>query len=594
MLTKKHTLLVAILASASVAYAQDTALVTDIIATPNYFVTVLFGVMLAIGFQFLLTSLSLAIGVSAIPNLKESYVESRYGKNNNNKDNTEWHETQENTDTGVMISSAFGVWNVITAAISLFGATALALTLTPVVTTTIAITLGLTIWAVFYLLMFYLEGKMVGTAIGSLISTAVSGLRAGADTVKSLFTPSPASQVQSVADSTIEKFRTEMSAAFDTDGIANAINGFTSKLDKNVNKAAQSLDKASTKIANKVGDLPSYDQLKNDLQQTLTDAQKNSGSNPAKWTAIQSAIQTAIDQSGSDNNGSNDSGKKDRIEQLKGLVAQFQSGNSGASKRQDGVQLSQSYDDYLAKLQNWIDGATPDDFDTEQLTTSVRNFFNDPRGTSTAVLDKVKTLDKQTVIQMLTKNTSLEKEQIENYADKVTETISTIQANANNLVDEKTISDIQNKVMSFINGAQQQVNNLTSNSNGTSSGFDFASLKNQFMSLINNPADSYDTVMGRIKNYRRDDLVNTLVANTSLTHDDINKAVGQFEDAQNTVKDQLQAAADAANSAKNQAARRAVIQADGARKAAVAASWWLFAAIVLSGVAAVFGAQTGI
>ena len=566
---------------------------TDIVATPNYFVTVLFGVMLAIGFQFLLTSLSLAIGISAIPNLKESYAASRYGKNNNDKDNNEWHETTENTDTGVMVSSAFGLWNVITAALSLFAATALALTLTPVVTTTIAITLGLTIWAVFYLLMFYLEGKMVGTAIGGLISTAVSGLRAGADTVKSIFTPSPSSQVNSVVDNTIEKFRSEMTAAFDTDSIAQAINNFTNKVDKSVTKAADSLDKASTKVANKIGEAPSYEELKADLQQTLTDARKDGSSSPAKWTAIQSAIQTLVHKASEDGD-QNDASRKGRIQQLQGLLAQFQSGDSNNGNRPAGVQLSQTYDEYVAKLQNWIDDATPEDFDTEQLSTSVQEFFNDPRGTSTAVLDRVKTLDKQTVIQMLTKNTSLEKEQIENYADKVTETINTIQAKANDVLDNDTLRSIQEKVLNFINGAQAQVQNLTSSDGSSTGSFDFASLKNQFLGVINNPSDSYDTVMGRIKNYRRQDLVNTLVANTSLTHDDINKAVGQFEDAQNTVKDQLQAAADAANSAKNQAARRAVIQADGARKAAVAASWWLFAAIVLSGVAAAFGAQFGI
>lgn len=566
----------AVLLSTGLA-AQDTALVTDIVATPNYFVTVLFGVMLAIGFQFLLTSLSLAIGVSAIPNLKESYVESRYGSNDSDNDR-DWNETKESTDTGVVISSAFGVWNVLTAAVSLFGATALALTLTPVVTTTIAITLGLTIWAVFYLLMFYLEGKMVGTAIGSLINTAVSGLRAGADTVKSIFTPSPTSQVQSVADNTIEKFRQEMTATFDTDGIAEAINNFTQKVGNKV-------DNATDKITNKIEGVPSYDKLKADLQETLSKAHKDSGSNPAKWTAIQSAIQTAIDQSDSDDE-SNDGQKKDRVAQLKQLVAQFQSGSG--SGRQNGVQLPSTYDEYVGKLNEWLENATPDDFDTDQLKTQVQGFFNDPQGTSTAVLDRVKKMDKKTVVDVLTKNTSLQREQVEQYADKVTEVLSQLQSSTGDLTNNETVRNIQNKVTSFINGVQGN------DSTGNGTGFDFASLKNQFLSVINNPQDTFETVSGRIKNYRRQDLVDALVANTSLSHSDINKAVAQVESAQNTVKDQLQAAADAANGAKNQAARRAVIQADGARKAAVAASWWLFAAIVLSGVAAVFGAQAGI
>ena len=67
-----------LLGTGSLLAQDDVALVTDIVATPNYFLVVLFGVMLAIGFQFLLTSLSVAIGVSAIPNLKKTYAEARY------------------------------------------------------------------------------------------------------------------------------------------------------------------------------------------------------------------------------------------------------------------------------------------------------------------------------------------------------------------------------------------------------------------------------------------------------------------------------------------------------------------------------------
>ena len=592
MFTKRNLLAAVAICGAAGLAAQST-LVADVDVSPNYFVTVLFGVMLAIGFQFLLTALSLAIGVTAIPNLKESYVESRYGKNNNNSDDTDWNETKDASNVGVQLSTAFGIWNVVTAGISLFAATMLALTLTPIVTPAIAMTLGLTIWAVFYLLMFYLEGKMAGTLIGGLINTAVAGLRAGADTVKSIFAPSPTSQVQKVADNTIEKFRSEMSAAFDTDGITAAINNFTSQVGKNVDKAAKSLDKASTKVADKIGDVPSYDQLKTDLQETLTKAQKESGSSPAKWTAIQSAIQTVIDQSGNDGEDSNDNARKGRIQQLQDLVSQFQNSNQGGSgQRQSGVQLSQTYDDYVGKLNEWLESATPEDFDTERLTTQLQNFYDDPRGTSSAVLDRVKTLDKQTVIKTITKNTSLDQEQVEKYADKVTEVLAQLQDSSSSLTDNDTVKMIQDKVTSFINGVQGQVSNVTS-SNGTTGSLDFAGLKNQFMAIVNNPSETFDTVSSRIQNYRRQDLVDALVANTSLSHADINNAVGQFESAQNTVKDQLQAAADAANSAKNQAARRAVIQAEGARKAAVAASWWLFAAIVVSGVAAVLGAQVG-
>ncbi|NJC24548.1 hypothetical protein [Neolewinella antarctica] len=591
-MTTKHLLSsLALLAGTGLSAQSDNFVDTEIVLTPNYFIVVLFGVMLAIGFQFLLTALSIAIGVSAIPNLKESYVESRYGASST--DDSDWNETNS-TNTGVMISSALGIWNVVTAAVSLFGATALALTLTPAVNNVIAITLGLTIWAVFYLLMFYLEGKMAGTLIGSLINTAVAGLRAGADTVKGLFTPSAASQVESVADNTIEKFRSEMTSAFNADGISDAINQFTSTVGKKVDKVGNKLDKASDKVVGKIGDVPSYDKLKADLQQTLSQASKDSGSNPAKWTAIQSAIQTVVDGGGddADSGSKDDGGKSDRIKQLKQLVSQFQKDNQGESE--GGMSTDEMYEKYTGKLTDYLNGATPESFDAKKLGPKIQELLDDPQGTSSDAIEKVKGMDKESIIKILSNNTSLEKKQLEGYANQLTQVLGKLPTSVQEALDNDTLKMVQDKVMSFVNGVQDQVGGSGSGEASASSGIDFNGLKNQFMSIINNPADSFDTVNHRIKNYRRDDLVNTLVANTSLSHADIDKAVAQVEGAQNTVKDQLQAAADAANGAKNQAARRAVIEADGARKAAVAAAWWLFTAIIVSGAAAIVGSLTGI
>ena len=602
MTTKKQLLALAFLLSGTALVAQPEApLVTEITAGGNYFVTILVGVMLAIGFQFALTALSIAVGVSAIPNLKEAYVESKY--DTSSPDKQDWNETKSNTDTGVMISSALGIWNVLTAAISLFGATALALSLTHVVDTGIAITLGLAIWSVFYLLMFYLEGKMAGTLIGSLINTAVAGLRAGADAVKSAFTPSPATQVETVANNTIEKLRQEMSATFDTDGIANAINNFTNQVDK-----------VGNKVANQVGDLPSYDQLKNDLERIATESSKDSGSNPAKWTAIQSAIQTVIDKSG-DGNG-NYNGKTSKINQLKELYAEYKdrlpssvtdkvdgvmenglsalnngssNGNGSSVAYQNGNDNGSSngtsvkdggYERVIQQVTSWLQSATPDNFDVEKLSQQLQAIVQDPAGNGQQALEAVKRLDKNTVLEAITNNTSLDREQVDGYADRVTEVLAGLKSSGNSVVSGELLQSITDRISAFVDSTDDP--RLRS-----------ADLKSDFQRILNNPSESLDVISARLNNYDRDTLISVLTNNSKLSRRDIDNYVAQVESARNTVSDQIQAIKDKANSSMNQASRMAVIQADGARKAAVAASWWLFTAIVASGVAAMFGATVG-
>ena len=458
-------LLAALFFAGPINAQNDTALVTDIVATPNYFLVVLFGVMLAIGFQFLLTSLSVAIGVSAIPDLKKTYAHARFGSGDNNSGNDDWNDTDSSAATGVVISSALGIWNVITAAISLFGATALALTLTPVVTTTIAITLGLTIWAVFYLLMFYLEGRMVGTAIGGLINTAVSGLRAGGEAVKSMFAPSPATQVQNVADTTIEKLRQEMSATFDTDGIADAINNFTNKVDK--------------KLDHPLGNIPSYDKLKADLKEVV-----NSGgnqSNPAKWTAIQSALQSAIDN-GEGDEDSDDQGSDDKIAQLKELLQEAKSATSGSGSGTSNGDNS-TIKKYQDQLTGYLETAAPEDFDTDKLTENIQKLSADPKGSAQAIWHQVGEIDENTILDAITKNTGLDKKQLRGYADKVTSALSTIRGKSSQggstIVNKATglLDSLQTGVASFIDGTDDP--RLKS-----------ADLKGDFTKMFNNPNES--------------------------------------------------------------------------------------------------------
>lgn len=585
MKIKHFSLLAVCLLAATGLMAQDTALVTDIVATPNYFVTVLFGVMLAIGFQFALTALSIAVGVSAIPNLKKTYVETKYSTDSKDNDR-DWNETKDSTDTGVVISSALGVWNVITAALSLFGATALALTLTPVVTTPIAITLGLSIWAVFYLLMFYLEGKMVGTMIGSLINTAVAGLRAGAETVKAAFTPSPAGQVEKVADHTIEKLRKEMSATFDTDAIADSIDKFTAKVDKVGSNVGDKLDKK----------LPSYEKLRKDLE-NLVKQSNNGQSDPAKWTAIQSAIQTVVDKSGEGDNGG-DGSKQQKIEQLKGLYEEYkdqipglqkvvEGGNAKIARNEDG---SVDKEATIKQLTDYLQNATPDSFDVEKLSSQIQNFAQDPKGNAQGILQTIQSVDKDTIVQAITANTNLDKEQINSYTDRVTEVIAGLKSklpigggsggNSNGQSDPGFVQKVRAAITGFIDSTDDPRLNSRD-------------LERDFQRIMNNPNESLDVISRRLDTYDRDTLVSLLTNNSKLSRADIDHYVARVEKTRNQIKDQIQSIKDTANSTVNQASRRAVIQADGARKAAVAASWWLFAAIVVSAGAAILGATTG-
>ena len=211
MKSKRLALLtpVALLLTSGSVSAQDVQLpLTDVIATPQFLVSILAGVLLAIGFQVLLTSLSVAIGFSAIGNVEEQANSSN--SNKNSSDNS-----SSSTPLGVKISSGVGIWTLLTSSIALFCAALLAVKLSLVGNIATGITLGLVIWATFFTALAYLEGKAVSTLLGSLINTVTSGLRSAASSVQDVFSSSQKKEIQNIADNTIEKVRNEMEDALD-------------------------------------------------------------------------------------------------------------------------------------------------------------------------------------------------------------------------------------------------------------------------------------------------------------------------------------------------------------------------------------------
>jgi hypothetical protein len=99
---------------------QSVLPANDIYVSPNFFIVIFAGVVIALAFQFILTAISAAAGVSAIGNVKESYVNAKVDPSGNKaKENHDYNEdSSSDTSMGVKITTAFGIWSVITTCIA--------------------------------------------------------------------------------------------------------------------------------------------------------------------------------------------------------------------------------------------------------------------------------------------------------------------------------------------------------------------------------------------------------------------------------------------------------------------------------------------
>lgn len=563
---KLFNLLFIVILLTQTVWAQDVDVTVPVqTGYPGYLMVILSGVLLALGFQFFLTVLSVAAGVTTVGNLKKSYAEYKYDHLGDTEEDDDDDRLEKSIPMGVKVTSGIGVWNMLTVALSLLGATFFALKLVPMASSVTSISLSLVIWATFFMLLFYLESKMVGTALGGLIGTAIAGIKASGSKIASMFSTSPEKKAQKLVDRTIEKARKEFSSEFDMKGVMNSIKNFVDQQNKN---------------------MPSYKTLKKDLKKIAASVGKdaNSKSSAAKWMAVQTIINGAIQTAG---NTDTEEGQK-KVDELKRLLAEikdaYNDGNDWQESLLNVLELSpvdeENVDQKIDEIKHKIRTNTDRDMSPERIQELWSDFMNNPQGKINRLFDKMGTWKRKDIINLLDENTSLERSKIEEYATRIESSIVTTRERLGITNEDPEIENLlasfENKVRAFIDTTDAPE-------------LQYHLLKADVKNVLNNPNDSLDILKHRLNTFDRNTLVALLTNTPWIDKKDINNLADMVESAKNDLTLKLNKVNDKITSTVNNTERKLVIHAEHLRQAAVSASWWLVATILMSAAAAIGG-----
>lgn len=141
---------------------SETAFVFD---GPQFFAALISGVLLAFGFQLLLTNLGVATGISLAGGSKS-------------KSSQQSDRSQSGGNTIRKIGIALGIGTLISVTVTLFLAVYFATELSLLPTAGLGAILGLTIWATYFTILVVISSTTVGSLVGSLVNTATSGFQA--------------------------------------------------------------------------------------------------------------------------------------------------------------------------------------------------------------------------------------------------------------------------------------------------------------------------------------------------------------------------------------------------------------------------------
>ncbi len=571
----------AFLLSISASFAQVSPLVTDVVATPQFFISLLAGVLLAIGFQVLLSALSVAVGISAIGNIQK-----QANKSSSDSDNDK--SSSDDTPLGVKISSGLGLWTMITVSIALFFASLLAVKLSLIGTGIIGITLGLVIWAAFFTTMAYLEVKSVSSLLGTLINTAFSGIKHSLSALQDLFTKSQVGKIEDIAEHTIEKVRQEMTDATDMHSVKDKIDEYVTRLEETADRA------------------PDYEQIKQDFVNILKDVrieEKTDTGLHGKESEV--FIKLASEQSHL---------SKQDVKKLGGVFKQAQQAVAAGDTKEDKAKKvaaqftsasEEDIDNYVQKIEDYLRSTDREEVNPDAIREDIEAIIQNPRHAQEILSRRAGQMDRNTMVALLENHSKMDHGKAEKIVSYVEKAIDTVASKVDQV--KHNANDASEQVKAQANDGQQSAK---SNASSAGSGLEgrlseylsrterpeiqYESLKWDVERIMNDPKSSPEIIKNRLQQFDKETFIALLTANDKISRRDIENLANKVDETKNRVIETAHKIETETSRRLEQVKQESLHQAENLRKTAAAAAWWLFATAVVSGIASAAGGLVAI
>jgi len=553
-------------------YAQGGA-VFDFSA--NFFIALIAGILLAFGFQALLTLLSVAAGINFTgPFNKQSSGSEQKSESENNSSGG------SSGSIGPKISSAAGAWTLITVSLSLFFASWLAIKLTLVESNTIGLVLGLVIWAAFYTTMMYLELKSVSSLAGGLFNIAIGSVKSSISGIKSVFEANQQKQIQHTIDHSIDKIRDEITNDWHTDDIITKLDEYVEQL------KPEPLD---------------YDRIEQELKEVLNE--------------IEIDHKTELGENGLDERTfvniaeRQPSMSKEDVQKVGGLFKKIKSANqegttkshkvvAGIDKLTPGSEEDSAQ--FRQKVASYLKNTNAEEVQPDKLEHDLEVMLNEPKKSKQVLLNRVDQMDRETLIELVKANDKIDDQKARKLVNKAEMALNKFKS---------ILQSAPQSARAEYDDAQDQGAGMQEELKGKAQGkklgyemklrtffnsmqrreFNYERIKLDFQRIFSNPKVAPSILKRRFQEYDRDSLIAILSKKKNVSRQDAENIVQKFEDSQHRIIEKAEQIERTVKEKFTQTKQASLNQLEAARKTAATAAWWLVGTAIISGGAAALG-----
>ncbi|MBO7924142.1 hypothetical protein J5X92_18205 [Alteromonas sp. K632G] len=509
----------------------------------HFFVSVIAGVVIAVGIQFLLSNLAIASGISAIGDVQDT------------SDSSSASDSSYSTKkAGQKLSAALGIFTIVTMSISLFIATYLAIELSLVSTVLNGAILGVVVWALFFITAVVVDIKLTTAVCGNLLSFLRKGIAGASDTVISGFAKSEQAKAQSFAKETVKAIHEEVRSEFNT-------SDFDKKVKQYIDRATQSqfsakdLRKEMEKLINEIEVEEKLEMNdSNTLRKLILDIASNRPSldedQKKKVASTYDDIKGAIS-----NNSSNQDRATDAFDKL------------SPGDEEKGRQ-------YRAKFSSYLDESDQEEITPEKLQEDMNAIFDNPKNAQRIISNRASKLDRNTLKALIESHPKMDSSKTEKLLSTYDKVVAKFQSNEDSY--EEQVDNLPAKRSQLEQRIQKWFDSLDRPE------LAYRNLKSDFMDMLDNPTDAPEIALSRMKKMDERSLRALLTNNDRLSNEDIDEYIAKYNEAREELITKLESMKDEIDSRVTQMKDMALRETEAVRATAASAAWWLFASALVS------------
>ena len=509
----------------------------------HFFVSVIAGVVIAVGIQFLLSNLAIASGISAIGDVQDT------------SDSSSASDSSYSTKkAGQKLSAALGIFTIVTMSISLFIATYLAIELSLVSTVLNGAILGVVVWALFFITAVVVDIKLTTAVCGNLLSFLRKGIAGASDTVISGFAKSEQAKAQSFAKETVKAIHEEVRSEFNT-------SDFDKKVKQYIDRATQSqfsakdLRKEMEKLINEIEVEEKLEMNdSNTLRKLILDIASNRPSldedQKKKVASTYDDIKGAIS-----NNSSNQDRATDAFDKL------------SPGDEEKGRQ-------YRAKFSSYLDESDQEEITPEKLQEDMNAIFDNTKNEQRIISNRASKLDRNTLKALIESHPKMDSSKTEKLISTYDKVVAKFQSNEDSY--EEQVDNLPAKRSQLEQRIQKWFDSLDRPE------LAYRNLKSDFMDMLDNPTDAPEIALSRMKKMDERSLRALLTNNDRLSNEDIDEYIAKYNEAREELITKLESMKDEIDSRVTQMKDMALRETEAVRATAASAAWWLFASALVS------------